>query len=206
MLARVATALIGAFTLTFAAAQAQDASEAEAFVERNAQEVITLLQSYDDGETDRATVQAELRAKVDELADVDRISEFVLGRYRRGADAAEIAAFKEVFREYAISVYERELGNYAGQDLTVRGSVARRDDDIIVQTTVNGGDDAYDVNWRVLSSEGGLKVVDVEVMGVWLAQNQREQITSIIGNAGGNISAATDVLSERMRTGEPLGD
>jgi phospholipid transport system substrate-binding protein len=138
-------------------------------------------------------------------ADPERISVFVRGRYRRGADESEIAEFKEVFQNYAISVYERELGNYAGQELTVDGSVARREDDIIVRTTVTGGSDTYQVNWRVLDGDAGFQVVDVEVLGVWLAQNQREQITSLIGNAGGRISAATDVLRERMRTGEPLG-
>jgi phospholipid transport system substrate-binding protein len=194
-----------AFALSAPAAFAQRASEAEAFIETNAQEVITLLQAFDNGEADESAVRAELRAKVEEIADTDRISEFVLGRYRRGADEAEIAQFKEVFQNYAISVYERELGNYAGQDLTVDGSVARREDDIIVRTTVTGGSDTYQVNWRVLDGDAGFQVVDVEVLGVWLAQNQREQITSLIGNAGGRISAATDVLRERMQTGEPLG-
>jgi phospholipid transport system substrate-binding protein len=194
-----------AFALAVPAAFAQRASEAEAFIETNAQEVITLLQAYDTGEADEGAVRADLRAKVEEIADTDRISEFVLGRYRRGADESEIAEFKEVFQNYAISVYERELGNYAGQELTVDGSVARREDDIIVRTTVTGGSDTYQVNWRVLDGDAGFQVVDVEVLGVWLAQNQREQITSLIGNAGGRISAATDVLRERMRTGEPLG-
>ncbi len=196
-----------AFALSAPAAFAQRASEAEAFIETNAQEVITLLQAFDNGEADESAVRAELRAKVEEIADTDRISEFVLGRYRRGADEGEIAEFKDVFQNYAISVYERELGNYAGQDLTVDGSVARREDDIIVRTTVTGtnGGDTYQVNWRVLDGDAGFQVVDVEVLGVWLAQNQREQITSLIGNAGGRVSAATDVLRERMQTGEPLG-
>jgi phospholipid transport system substrate-binding protein len=197
-----------AFALCVPAAFAQRASEAEAFVETNAQEVITLLQAFDDGEADESAVRAELRAKVEEIADTDRISEFVLGRYRRGADEGEIAEFKAVFQNYAIAVYERELGNYAGQQLTVDGSVARREDDIIVRTTVTGGNggESYQVNWRVLDGETGFQVVDVEVLGVWLAQNQREQITSLIGNAGGRISAATEVLRERMQTGEPLGE
>ena len=44
-----------------------------------------------------------------------------------------------------------------------------------------------------------MKVLDAQVAGVWLAQTQREQITSVIGNAGGNIQAAIDTLCGRIQ-------
>ena len=180
---------------------AQSASEAEAFVQREAQEVINALQAFRDGELDEATLRRNFRDRVDQLADVPRITGFVLGRFRRGADEAELEEFRTVFREFAINVYERELGNYAGQTLDVTGSVTRAPGDFIVRSTVRARGNGEDVavNWRVMSGDNGLRVVDAEVMGVWLAQTQREEITSIIGNAGGDISAATRALRQRTR-------
>ncbi|MGY6661336.1 MAG: MlaC/ttg2D family ABC transporter substrate-binding protein [Glycocaulis sp.] len=198
-----ATGLVAAFALLAFAqpSPAQSASEAEGFVQREAQEVINALQAYNEGELDEETLKRNFRERVDLLADVPRITNFVLGRYRRGADEAELEEFRTVFREFAINVYERELGNYAGQTLEVTGSVTRSPGDFIVRSTVrgNGNGENVPVNWRVMSSDDGMKVVDAEVMGVWLAQTQREEITSIIGNARGDVSAATRALRQRMQ-------
>lgn len=197
------TGLMGALALfAFApAAAAQNAREAESFVQREAQEVINALQAFHEGELDEDTLKRNFRERVDILADVPRITNFVLGRYRRGADESELEEFRSVFREFAINVYERELGNYAGQTLEVTGSVTRSPDDFIVRSTVRANGDGEDVpvNWRVMSGDQGMRVVDAEVMGVWLAQTQREEITSIIGNARGDISAATRVLRQRTQ-------
>lgn len=198
-----ATGLVAAFALLVFAqpSSAQSASEAEAFVQREAQEVINALQAYNEGELDEEALKRNFRERIDVLADVPRITNFVLGRYRRGADEAELEEFRTVFRQFAISVYESELGNYAGQTLEVTGSVTRSQGDFIVRSTVraNGAGDDVPVNWRVMSTDDGMKVVDAEVMGVWLAQTQREEITSIIGNARGDVSAATRALRQRMQ-------
>lgn len=197
------TAMAAAFVLGAMSgpAAAQTASDAEAFVQREAQQVIDALQAFHDGELDEATLRRNFRDRVDQLADVPRITRFVLGRYRRGADEAQLEEFQTVFRQFAISVYEHELGNYAGQTLDVTGSVTRAPGDFIVRSTMraNGSGEDVPVNWRVMSGDDGLRVLDAEVMGVWLAQTQRDEITSIIGNAGGDISAATRALRQRTR-------
>ena len=133
---------------------------------------------------------------------MERITGFVLGRYRRGADPDVLQDFSAVFREFAVQIYERELGNYAGQTLTVTGSVTRRPGDYVVRSIVEGQNGQADmpVNWRVMDGPRGLRVVDVEVMGVWLALTQREQITGIIGNARGDIRAAIRVLESRLES------
>ncbi len=183
-----------------AAAQSTDAEQAETFVQNNARAVIDTLQALEEGERALEAVREEFRSRIDELADVERITNFVLGRYRRTASQDELEAFRETFREYAISVYETELTNYAGQTLSVTGSVTRRSGDYVVRSQVTGGPEGrtYDVNWRVLEQDGALQVVDVQVFGVWLAQTQREQILSIIGNNRGDVSAATRALNERL--------
>jgi len=153
---------------------------AESFVAENASEALTILA---DASIELEDKQIAFRALIDEIVDVPKITRFVLGRYRRGADEAEMAEFAEVFRRYAIGVYEERLGDYAGETLTVTGSTDRRPGDTIVHTEVTGGsqDDALPINWRVLTDDDGVqKVIDVEVYGVWLAINQREEIVGII--------------------------
>ena len=200
--------LITLAALIFAAApalaQQTSAEQAEAFVQENARGVIGTLQALEEGERELDSVREEFRRRIDELADVERVTNFVLGRYRRTASRDELEAFRETFREYAISVYETELTNYAGQTLTVTGSVTRSPGDYVVRSEVSGGPQGktYDVNWRVLEEDGELQVLDAQVFGIWLAQTQREQILSIIGNNRGDVSAATQALNERLNQSE----
>lgn len=185
--------------LTSALAQTTTSDDAETFVQNQANAVITSLADLQQGETDLDSVRADFRNRIDDLADVERISNFVLGRYRRTASAEDLDEFRAAFRDYAIRVYERELGAYDGQQLEVTGSVVRRPGDYIVQSRVFGGADGreFDVNWRILERDGALKAVDVEVFGVWLAQTQREQILSVIGNNRGDVKAATRMLQNQ---------
>jgi len=195
--------LISAFALAFAApmalAQSTTAEDAEAFVQTQANQVIETLSALESGERDLASVRQEFRDRIDELADVERVSNFVLGRYRRTASEDVLSEFRTAFRNYAISVYESELSAYAGQQLEVTDSVTRREGDYVVRSRVFGGPqgEEFDVNWRILETDGELKAVDVEVLGVWLAQTQREQILSVIGDNGGDVSAATEMLRNR---------
>lgn len=188
-----------ALTAPAALAQSTTAEDAEAFVQTQANQVIETLSELQSGQTDLDAVRQDFRNRIDELADVDRISNFVLGRYRRTASEADLAEFRTAFRNYAISVYESELSAYAGQQLDVTGSVTRNPGDYVVRSRVYGGPEGeeFEVNWRILETDGDLKAVDVEVLGVWLAQTQREQILSVIGDNGGDITAATQMLRNR---------
>jgi phospholipid transport system substrate-binding protein len=192
-------AIAAALAIMISSAGAATADQsAEAFVEANANEVLRVL---NDNTVTLPEKKERFRTLVEEIADVPRITRFVLGRYARGLDPREMEAFSSVFRRYAISVYESRLGDYAGETLTVTGSTDRAPGDSIVHTEVTGGsqEQALPVNWRVLTTpEGQHKVVDVEVYGVWLAINQRDEIVSIIQNAGGRVSAATEALQGKL--------
>ena len=199
-----ALAVLAAAPAESEAQSGDGAQAAEQFVSQNAQAVIETLEAYRSGQRDLQAVKQDFRQRIDELAAVDRVTNFVLGRYRRTADESELEEFREVFREYAIGVYESELSNYAGQSLEVTGSVERRPGDYVVRSKVTGANmrEPVEVAWRVREMDGELKVLDAQVQGVWLAQTQRDQITSIIGDAGGDVRAAIDALRARMDGGE----
>jgi phospholipid transport system substrate-binding protein len=90
--------------------------------------------------------------------------------------------------------------------LTVTGSLARVPGDVVVGTTVAGGDakQPAEVSWRVMGSGSNWKVVDVEVSGVWLAITQQDDFVSTIDNHGGDINALISRL-EVLTRGRPAG-
>ncbi len=173
-------------------AQARDAG-AEAFVQRQASHALQILRA-DNGPQEKAA----FRAFVDQAADVPRITDFVLGKYRRTITPAQHQQFAQVFRAYANSVYENRLGQYHGETLRVTGSAARQPGDVVVNSEVVGGrhPQPIQVAWRVIRGPQGWKVVDVNVAGVWLAITERQDFVSTLDNNGGRI----DVLINQLRT------
>jgi phospholipid transport system substrate-binding protein len=182
------------------AAQAQSGARnpaAEQYVQVQAQRALDILRA---NHGNPAAEKRLFRAFVDQVADVPRITNFVLGKYNRTITPTQKAAFASVFREYASNVYESRLGDYHGETMKVTGSVSRTPTDIIVASMVSGGQlsDPLQVNWRVLGEGGGWKVVDVQVKGVWLAITEQQDFVSTIDNAGGNIDVLIGQLQKQV--------
>jgi phospholipid transport system substrate-binding protein len=173
-------------------AQAQEAGgrtrdpQAEQFVQIGAQKIISVLADRNAGLAEK---KATFRRDIDQLADVPRVTNFVLGKYARTITPAQRAQFAATFRAYAESVYQNRLDEYHGETLKVTGSVVRKPGDVVVNTIITGGRLSHPsvVAWRVLGAGSAWKVVDVQFKGVWLAITQQQDFVSTIDNAHGDI-------------------
>jgi phospholipid transport system substrate-binding protein len=193
-----ATALMAAATP--AVAQARRDTAAEQFVQVNATRVLAVL-------NDRAMPAAQKRRTfetlVDQVTDVPKITDFVLGKYNRTITPAQKREFAGLFRDFANNVYESRLGQYGGERLVVTGSTIRTPSDVIVASRVQGGQlkQPSVINWRVLKgADGRWRAVDVQVQGVWLAITQQQDFVSTIDNAGGDIGVLIAQLQRNSRT------
>ena len=174
-------------------AQARDPG-AEAFVQTKAQRVISVLANKGMSEAQK---KQTFHQAVDELADVPRITTFVLGKYARTITPEQRARFTPVFRAYVENVYQSRISDYRGEQLKVVGSVVNKPGDVTVRTVISGGqlDQPVQVSWRVLGGGQTWKVVDIQFKGIWLAITQQQDFVSTIDNAGGNI----DVLINQLQ-------
>jgi phospholipid transport system substrate-binding protein len=196
MLASSLTAgALGLVLASPALAQARDPG-AETFVQTKGQRVVGVLADKGLADTQKKQI---FRQAIDELADVPRITNFVLGKYARAATPDQKARFTKAFRTYAENVYQNRIDDYRGEQLKVTGSVVRKPGDVIVNTTLSGGQikSPLPVSWRVLGGGQTWKVVDVQFKGVWLAITQQQDFVSTIDNAGGNV----DVLINQLQKG-----
>ena len=201
--AMLAVGLGAASDLLFAAtpAAAQNSArdvQAEQYVQTEAQRALTILANRGMNTAEKTRI---FRAFVDEVADVPRITQFVLGKYARVATPAQRQSFAVVFREYASNVYESRLDEYHGETLTVTGSVVRRPGDVIVNSMVVGGRQSKPVAvaWRVIGGGASWKVIDVQVAGVWLAITEQQDFVSTIDNAGGNVDVLIRQLQAKLQ-------
>jgi phospholipid transport system substrate-binding protein len=193
---------------TPAAAQAgrqHAAPDAEAFVQTEANKALAILRNTSMSED--AKKQA-FYAFINQVADVQKITDFVLGRYRRNLSPAQYAAFADAFRAYTDSVYESRLSEYHGQGLGVTGSIARAPGDVVVTSVITGAGASGEsslLNWRVLrGADGRWRVVDVQAQGVWLAIVEQQDFASTLANHNGDIAVLTHQLQADALQGAPM--
>lgn len=186
---------LGAATLIAASAaplpaRAGAASPA-AFVQSFADAVAAAL-----GERDRPSGQ-RLRA-VDALVDhgfaLDRIARVALGRYWRGASAAERREFSGLFKAAVLASYSRRFDEYADRRVRVLAA-APAGEQVMVESRVEGGSAPVRLDWRVAEVDGRWQVLDVMVEGVSLTITYRNEFAAVIEQGGGVAALIAELRS-----------
>lgn len=187
-----------AATLSVSALPAFADAKTEAYVKKNANEVLSTLNNPALSAKERT---AKFSEYMDQFADFDAISNFVIGKYSRRFSKDELTRYRTAFRNYAMAVYENELDAYRGEAVTVRNSVDRSPTDSIVNTVIKRQDGRdMDVRWRVQGKEGDYQVVDVALNLdgnlIWLAIEQRAQFIALLDQNNGSA----DVLINKINS------
>ncbi len=201
MLQLALAALVLAVGFAAAAGPASAANPAEQFVADNVQKGLTLLNNKQSSKEQRRT---QFRDFLLGLTDIKAIADYTLGQYRRGAPAAELSAYEESFKEYALAVYQSYFAKYSGQTLKVTGSYPLGGGETIVKTVMLDPDGTSDgkpleVNFRVLSEGGHMVVVDFSVEGVWVRELERNDFTSYLGQNNGDVAMLTAMLKKKTQ-------
>lgn len=196
---RIASFVAGLLIAAALSAHAQG-EDAKAFVQREANNGVGILSDASLSAADR---RARFRDFVLGLVDQERIARFALGQYAKQIGGADFAAFVDAFKDYGVAVYESRLSRYKGQTLNVSGVVERTPADIVVTTDLSGpqggqaSGEPLHVAFRLSKQDGGFRVIDMQVAGVWLAIDQRSQITAFLGRHNGDIQALIADLKAR---------
>jgi phospholipid transport system substrate-binding protein len=153
-----------------------------------------------DATIDNATRSDRFHAFILPNIDARKTALFTLGNYRRGANAADVDTFVAAFAEYSTAMYETRLITYKNATLTVVGSLENKPGDVTVNTLGNDASlrEPIRVAFR-LAGAGAYKIIDIQVEGIWLSVEQRDQFASILGQNNGNIGALTAILNERTK-------
>ena len=133
---------------------------------------------------------------------VDKIGQFVLGKYRRKATTEELKEFLELFENYIVSLYSTALRNYSGQTYVVSRVVNTRNaHDKMVVTHINPETDVNPtkVVFQVRNWKGVYKVLDIKIQGVSMILTQRDEFTGLIRNNGGTVAALISALRKKTK-------
>jgi len=172
---------------------ASAATPAEAFIADNIQKGLTIL---NDRQLSDAARGDQFQQLLLGLVNTKRIASFTLGQYVRSASQSDLDEFAAAFQDYSIAVYRSYLSRYAGQSLRVTGSSQRAPDDFIVTTVMvdpndRSGQRPLEVDFRVRTDSGRPELVDISVLGIWLALSQRDQFVAFLAQNRGDVKALT---------------
>ncbi|MFV0283253.1 MAG: phospholipid-binding protein MlaC [Castellaniella sp.] len=126
--------------------------------------------------------------------DMNKTTRLAAGRYWRQASAAQQDALVKAFTGTLIRTYSGAFTRVtSGTQITLqpfRGD-PKADDAVVRSTISQQNGPAIGVDYRLTQSDNGWKVYDLNVEGIWLIQNYRNQFASEINRSGidGLISA-----------------
>jgi len=159
------------------------------FVDAVAQQALTKLKAD-------AQMRAGSTARVNELideyllpyVDFERTTRLSAGRYWRQASPAQQMALMNAFRGTLIRTYGSALGSIDASTniriLPFRGDANA--DDVVVHTQVTPSSNAQPVavDFRLIKKPAGWQIYDVNVEGIWLILNYRNQFAEQINRSG----------------------
>jgi phospholipid transport system substrate-binding protein len=173
------------------------ASPAEAMVERFGNRVIKILASNNStGQQEKKFRKIFLRN-----ADINTIGRFTLGKYARTISSSQRKTFNQLLSRFIVKVFIGRMRGTKSTGLKILGTTERKKGrDYLVKSLVNLPSAApIRVNWRIFKNKSGrLKLFDISIEGLWLAQEQRSIFVNIISRSNGKISALLTHLKQQI--------
>ena len=124
--------------------------------------------------------------KVLPVVNFEKMTRLAVGRGWRSATPEQRAALTREFRTLLVRTYSGAVS--AAKDYQVKLQPLRMkpdDTDVLVRTSVvPSRGDAVQLDYRLEKSDAGWKIYDINVLGVWLVENYKNQFSAKI-NADG---------------------
>lgn len=198
---KIISTLFATIILLSTAVQASskiDADSAEAFIKNTTQKGIEELINSNASENEK---QASFTKLFNDDLDLDFIGKFVLGRYWKTATAQQRKEFIDVYRKLSIQTWSARFDEFKGKHFEFNGTEnSKSTDQIFVNTQVPMKEGAPAiVKWRVKETNGKMKIVDIIIENVSLAQTSRSEYTAFIKNSPNGITGLIANLKSKLK-------
>lgn len=173
-------------------------NEAQAYVNSLTDSIMAVLSDMDT--TDKQK-EDKFSTIFRSFTDTRRIGLFSLGKYARDLRGEQRDEYFSLLENYLIAIYFGHLNAYRDETLEVNGAIEKgiNGKQVIVNGRLHFTDGRPDIgiNWWLFKSNDSFKIFDISIEGVWLAQNQRSQFTTVISQNEGDLNALFEHLRKR---------
>ena len=131
--------------------------------------------------------------------DIDGISMYVLGKYRKNLNEDEKIKYKKLFKSYFLKSFSSRLVDYSNPKINVISEKKINDKYTIVNTILEetSKNPEIKIDWRIYTKNPERPIIrDLIVEGLSLARTQKEEFKSIIQNNNSDINFLFKSLEE----------
>ncbi|MDH0867609.1 ABC transporter substrate-binding protein [Mitsuaria sp. GD03876] len=134
--------------------------------------------------------------KVMPHVDFQRITATAVGRFWRQATPEQKQRLQDEFKTLLVRTYAGALTQVKDQTIAMKPMrAAPEDTEVIVRTEIRGKGDPIQLDYRLEKTDAGWKIYDVNVLGIWLADQYKNSFAQEINAKG--IDGLIKSLAER---------
>ncbi|EXF58474.1 toluene tolerance, Ttg2 family protein [Acinetobacter sp. 1294596] len=164
-----------------------------AFIKRVADGLIGRLKAYHNKlQTNPAAVKTIVRENLDPYIDSQAFTRIVMGTYATNqySSAAQRAQFEKNFRETLIENYGSAFAKYSNQSYSIRPYKATNSKNPVVTVDFNNKGEKIPVSFQLVDKGTQWKIRNINVSGIDLGLQFRNQFAATVKRNGGNLDKA----------------
>ncbi|MEO6281234.1 ABC transporter substrate-binding protein [Roseateles sp.] len=186
------------------AAHAADASAPDQLIRQLSLETIEAVKADKDIQAGNINkIIALVDAKVMPHINFQRMTASAVGRFWRQATPDQQAKLQAEFKTLLVRTYAGALTQVKDQTIGLKPLRAQpTDTEVVVKTEIRGKGDAIQLDYRLEKSGGSWKIYDVNVLGIWLADQYRNSFAQEIG-ANGIDGLIKSLADKNAKAGAP---
>jgi len=139
----------------------------------------------------------ELKKIAKETVDIYGIGMYSLGATRKSLNDEQLKTYNQVFENYFLKSFADRLAEYSNPIIEVNSKEKLNENYTIVSSTLVATDKrpAIKIEWRIYTKDPDAPLIrDLIIEGLSLARTQKEEFSSIIQSANGDVNALFDNL------------
>lgn len=168
------------------AAQAADASAPDTLIRQLSLETIEAVKADKDIQAGNVSkVIALVDAKVMPHINFQRMTASAVGRFWRQATSEQQQKLQAEFKTLLVRTYAGALTQVKDQTIGMKPLRAQpTDTEVVVRTEIRGKGDPIQLDYRLEKTGAEWRIYDVNVLGIWLADQYRNSFAQEIGANG----------------------
>ena len=139
----------------------------------------------------------ELKKIAKETVDIYGIGLYSLGATRKSLNDEQLKTYNQVFENYFLKSFADRLAEYSNPIIEVNSKEKLNENYSIVSSTLVATDKRPEIKieWRIYTKNPDAPLIrDLIIEGLSLARTQKEEFSSIIQSANGDVNALFDNL------------
>ena len=190
---------LAGLVMLVAAATAMAQSTPDALIKQVSTEVIDTIKGDKTLQSgDVSKIISLVDAKVMPHVNFQRMTAAAVGRNWRTATPEQQKRLQEEFKTLLVRTYAGALTQVKDQTVQLKPlRSAPEDTEVVVRTEVKGKGEPIQLDYRLEKADAGWKIYDVNVLGVWLVEQYKNQFAQDISSGG--VDGLISKLAERNK-------